>query len=1006
MFRPANIPLDPCGTLVVPKEADIIRGEPAIEAKAASWTFLYSKPLEHAKDDYEWPGVLENDGVGDSKILRLKLKNPPANASATERWVVHQFGLFDTTILAAPHQPDSLSPKPAQFEVGIFQKTGEKIPGIPESGHSIKIKDMGYMFPEDVQGYNQEFKPVQGNIFDGFNPADPNFSVYSKQSWMGNCFLLSVINAINSKGGMAFVNGMMKQDLAKGTTTVRLYDPITLQPVYIEVPTSIHYINGESAVNHSAPWIHMIEKAYAVYARKLTLNKDKTAVEVAQLFSSFLSIYGDGGSPHFAMTVLTGVAGENHSIQPKPNSQLNLFNLEDLVSVAEATKEYRQRQEAIGNNKVKPAADNKFIKYKNEHKEAYSLFTIYENNWWQSNEFLALGDYINSLHTILEESKGETQRLRAGNCLRQFNMLCNAMPKTSDEVIIALRYLPIPPPDSVINMFRSLLTKAPYTIEKTAITHAHHEPGPLGSGHYTVSQLKLWQTLRKHVKEIKTDIVTASTPKEFADEKAAPVGLVANHVYTVLDVPIKNNKLYVELRNPWGNTSRDYDDINGQLVPKATEAPVSCIELSEFTQFFDSYCVGEYPTLPLMGFAKKKEAWKYEDLLTLQKLISAGFREVGLLDEKRENAEPLTEAQRFRIAELAKLDISKLSKRSTSPVSVAEPMSNPSDPESDSEDKSDNERMTDSRFEAKHDSEVSDAESTDEAKEEEFLLEDFIGISSPFQEMQRSLKKFVSFAKNPDITQDAVAIELQKLLSYIDHYTDENFAAEKKADEQRKILRVAHLGNSLPALKAKPPFREAYPRLYKALIITAKTLFWLAVGAAIGYVIFISGGMAAFPIAAIGKASIGVSAPFAGGITKLVWEGIDFVARSLGFWKSEDDKPSQTPPAGAQPPKLAESVNNSKSRSANGSRRHMHQRMKQGTSSVSADLTQPLLDPPISIISADITQSLSGTDMTLFNPAGSRPGTPPTPKSEASTPKSEGDHIPSLEDVAKLKRVD
>src|SRR5690606_25903490 len=96
---------------------------------------------------------------------------------------------------------------------------------------------------------------------------------------LGDCFFLASIQAILSlPNGSDLIRGMMVRD--GNDTIVRLFHPDTHEPIYIRVNnTTYHRVASrtpkftlfghdfiseidDQMVNHNAPWVHILEKAY------------------------------------------------------------------------------------------------------------------------------------------------------------------------------------------------------------------------------------------------------------------------------------------------------------------------------------------------------------------------------------------------------------------------------------------------------------------------------------------------------------------------------------------------------------------------------------------------------------------------------------------------------------------------------------------------------------------------------------------------------------------------
>jgi hypothetical protein len=204
------------------------------------------------------------------------------------------------------------------WEVTTFEHVGEK-DDKPESGNEIKIKYAGYGFKQDFTIQKREiFKKFTGDIFPDAEKKEEIRASHIQQRSMGDCFLLASILAIlnfnqdlthGEIDGIDFIRGMMKQD--GDHTIVRFFDPNTNPPtpVYIRVENSFYDFFGSGTVQHLYPWVHILEKAYAAFARR----KDKWG----NFYRSYPSFHDlcNGGNADVALSILTGKPAKQQPIK-------------------------------------------------------------------------------------------------------------------------------------------------------------------------------------------------------------------------------------------------------------------------------------------------------------------------------------------------------------------------------------------------------------------------------------------------------------------------------------------------------------------------------------------------------------------------------------------------------------------------------------------------------------------------------------------------------------------
>jgi hypothetical protein len=215
-----------------------------------------------------------------------------------------------------------------KFLLTVYQDTRKGAnAALPESQRNIVTLQqctISFAKPEQFLKFNSEhFSRSDAPLF----PLVDSPSVREiQQSRIPDCFLLAAIQAVlNHPNGKSFIRGMMRQN-DDGTTTVRLFDPETLEPEYIRVENSI-IVDERGEINtHYALWVHILEKAFA--ARGKHNNKVVDA--------SISSVYSNGGQTLLAVQTLTGIKSE-YRFNPVSPLQIEAF----------LGKEYQQLQASV-----------------------------------------------------------------------------------------------------------------------------------------------------------------------------------------------------------------------------------------------------------------------------------------------------------------------------------------------------------------------------------------------------------------------------------------------------------------------------------------------------------------------------------------------------------------------------------------------------------------------------------------------------------------------------------
>lgn len=634
------------GSLLVPQDVDIIYGEPAILHKVRKNAKLYEKPPQLREDEYSDSADAFEDDY--DKELNRHFIQRKTQKNTTENMVVSHIFSDTETVMARPFEyPDPQNPTkkikhPFLMQVITFERTPLKsdIPGEEDRtdiGDEVTLKEIGYMYADDVKA-KEKFKRKQKHIF----PHPPNIEDII-QGGMGDCFLLASIIALlvrdelqGTSTGSEFIMNMMRQQ-NDGSVIVKLYHPLTFEPVYVRVENSEHeksYLKGlvTDNIEHKASWVHILEKAYAGigflnYNAYRKANKNYQAVvsdgtdEVAISPASFLALYGEGGRPEFAMRILTGNKTTNEDLvqeqankqilqkYPFPYNELLLAQLRGKIAspiekVLRNKKEYDPR-----NNPSFQIKKKDFKMMMEECKQAYQNHdlkvlkgpyswsalensTIYKVFAGNESAFVDLVIYANLLNLYYPD---EYQKLIELWQVKKTNDYIHCSTQDLLKIIKDMEKLSPPVPDSVLQGFKHYITTSK-TVDKKTNREIYFFNGQPGSGQYSQRQYELFDELSQFSK--KGYLLTAGTYTDFGDNN--PKGLFSSHEYTITKVHtvMHNGKalLMVRLRNPWGMLGRTYKFKKDSVgTAKATDDPEFDLDITDFERYFYNYSKGEIP---------------------------------------------------------------------------------------------------------------------------------------------------------------------------------------------------------------------------------------------------------------------------------------------------------------------------------------------------------------------------------------------------------------------------
>lgn len=525
---------------------------------------------------------------------------------------------------------------PGILEVATFSAKDKKDADMPESGDAIEIQQKGYVLASQVRPAKKEkleFKPFEGSVF-----VNEDLISDVKQNNLGDCFLLSSALAIlHRKHGDEYIKSMM---IADGDyTIVRLFHPETLQPCYIRVQNSYYHHNGKNKVLHEAPWVHILEKAYTAFAFKSVGDAFKVT------YPALREMYGNGGDPDVAMTILTGERAVSQKItQSQAQEQARPYPLSSDQLLQCVAAYYAEQQLGRLFSDVNPindylVAENadvlpEVIACLKQNKDIHSIIADVDAIEKKHDKGLSI---VPLLTSIENEVDADSQREYLHDLIVYFKKFADLKLEGSsavEQTLLTMRefvdfgkYLflkmqecgagidaiftyekKISNLEELIEYFRflenppvSFPAKYLQRLREHAFKDENILDAPLDVGLYSEKSRAIFDDIERKLSDKNQSYAISATTLPKFDEKVA--GLRSRHVYSVVRTEKdKNGMRYVVVRNPWGNTGREYNfdqpqqPNNNNLVVENKANAESRLVLSDFVKYFSSYSVGKFNT--------------------------------------------------------------------------------------------------------------------------------------------------------------------------------------------------------------------------------------------------------------------------------------------------------------------------------------------------------------------------------------------------------------------------
>jgi hypothetical protein len=375
-----------------------------------------------------------------------------------------------------------------------------------------------------------------------------------KQRGIGDCWLLAALHCIlDSDPGL--ICGMMR-DLRGGWVVVRLYHEGN--PIYYKIEKSNLTNRTVQVDGHGAPWVYMVEKAYAAYRLRVLKVEVKPKTWVKE----------DGvlkcreGAKRRARTYREALSNghTDDALKALLNGAVLRVTIDD---------ERRNSAAAVG---------------------LFDLFTLRDLTDIREGQRTALQEAFGS------ETSVEARDLVANFDIRKFMVLSEMRDNYGEKTVRRdqiKRFL-----DSHYGGLQ------PSTRQKLDAYIDALFPGKRGTKQYTAQQENLFKQIQAAL-AARVLVAVASGSVLGKDKKMDSFGLTSEHkvkgvagphAYQVVNCFMIDDVKYVKLRNPWGFYGRAYDEATdprtGQQILKAKEDErplepgVFRLELTDLTKRF------------------------------------------------------------------------------------------------------------------------------------------------------------------------------------------------------------------------------------------------------------------------------------------------------------------------------------------------------------------------------------------------------------------------------------
>ncbi|KTD04373.1 C2 family cysteine protease [Legionella feeleii] len=513
-----------------------------------------------------------------------------------------------TRVIIQPLNLDVPNEEP-RFKITCFSdNTASADKSLPESQRDI-VRGETYTYTTTDSTscfrFDEHYERSVESLFP--DPGSPSLSEIN-QGQIPDCFLLASIQAIlNQPNGAAFLRGMMVQN-NDGTTTVRLFNPKTLEPVYKRITTAVIHDQSGALSGHKALWVHVLESAYATMQTRHDGEVD----------ASISSVFNEGGFSATATKILTGINTRSEKVGKKVEQPWNIPQFIEADNL-----EFIKSTIKTGLNKAVYLLCNmdKVVDMYKDSPSSPALdalrteFAMTIPDEEMTDSLTAYKEYKDYL-LFYFDNKAECDKIFASKdteptkLLKLIDLIGSTHPDAQQFIKHCFNYIDVP--------------------VETNVVRGERDPF---SGYYQVDQIQQFRAIEKALAD--GCLVTASTPSKF--DEAVP-GLRNRHAYTILKVVTREEIVvnakgeqsarpvcYVQMRNPWGSTGRVYQQKEGGFEAlESREAGIFEIELVDFNRYYSSIQISDSANKRFAYDEKMQKLYKEVELAVADLRVDAG----------------------------------------------------------------------------------------------------------------------------------------------------------------------------------------------------------------------------------------------------------------------------------------------------------------------------------------------------------------------------------------------
>lgn len=503
---------------------------------------------------------------------------------------------------------------------------------MPETGYGAKVGAYGFIDVKKVERDNLHVDyfrtiPLDAHLFS----RDTDLKSEVNQKYISNCYFLAAVLAVlqqDPEGGL--IKRIMRKE--GQYTYVRLYSPESFREITYRLENSIYYRHDTTPANavmkritnkdtasidrmsdHKGMWMHLLEKAFVVSARAQSgLNENR--YEFA--FPAYRTMYGNGGVPELALSILTGVKAQSIELADFCCSLLtgevlyycavlfekhsNILKQLDIPGLDKALMCLPEKDlMALKSRLGQGDSDDKIIEILAEtfktnlfngmmlddNKKRLLKQFVFDCIGCLTGEYKAFFKYVGGIKKAVEiVAEIDRSKLRVQQQQADVTKLYHCKPAMTGAEI-----------DKLFDLVKKDHLDYPYDAKARfknnllTILYKDIENADFGINRYSFHELMCYCALKKIMgSDDKKSAVVVGTNHEI--DESVRIGLRPKHAYALESIYLEPDSalIYIKIRNPWGYKGRidKWDPKQTKVVSEETEDAVSTIELKTFLSLF------------------------------------------------------------------------------------------------------------------------------------------------------------------------------------------------------------------------------------------------------------------------------------------------------------------------------------------------------------------------------------------------------------------------------------